>query len=103
MGPLATYGTAEGRLNRFSRADRWNAASRVQSVSPKRKHRAIAGAVATILMTVLAMMATTLPAGAATSGWISGIAGKCIDVSGANPADGTRIQLWTCNGTNAQD
>ncbi|MFI5933772.1 ricin-type beta-trefoil lectin domain protein [Actinoplanes sp. NPDC051494] len=32
----------------------------------------------------------------------SGIAGKCVDVSNAATADGTRVQLWTCNGTGAQ-
>jgi type 1 glutamine amidotransferase len=28
--------------------------------------------------------------------------GKCVDISGAATADGTKIQLWTCNGTGAQ-
>ncbi|HVK22859.1 MAG TPA: ricin-type beta-trefoil lectin domain protein [Actinokineospora sp.] len=28
--------------------------------------------------------------------------GKCVDVEGAQTADGTRVQLHTCNGTNAQ-
>jgi lysophospholipase L1-like esterase len=32
----------------------------------------------------------------------SGIAGKCADVSNARNADGTPIQLWTCNGSSAQ-
>jgi Ricin-type beta-trefoil lectin domain len=41
-------------------------------------------------------------ASAATVGAITGYGGKCVDVSGANTANGTRIQLWTCNGTNAQ-
>jgi glucose/arabinose dehydrogenase len=36
------------------------------------------------------------------TGPITGVGGKCVDVSGANTADGTRIQLWTCNGTAAQ-
>jgi beta-glucanase (GH16 family) len=35
-------------------------------------------------------------------GQITGLAGKCLDVAGANPANGTPVQLWTCNGTNAQ-
>ncbi len=38
----------------------------------------------------------------ARTGPITGIGGKCVDVSGANTADGTKIQLWTCNGTAAQ-
>jgi hypothetical protein len=28
--------------------------------------------------------------------------GKCIDVNGAATADGTKIQIWSCNGTGAQ-
>jgi glucosylceramidase len=36
------------------------------------------------------------------TGQITGIGGKCVDVAGANPADGTQIQLFTCNGTAAQ-
>jgi PKD repeat protein len=35
-------------------------------------------------------------------GPITGIGGKCVDISGAGTADGTKIQLWTCNGTGAQ-
>src|SRR5947207_175700 len=33
---------------------------------------------------------------------ITGIGGKCVDISGANTANGTAIQLWDCNGTGAQ-
>jgi chitinase len=33
---------------------------------------------------------------------ITGIGGKCVDVAGANSANGTQIQLFTCNGTAAQ-
>ena len=29
--------------------------------------------------------------------------GKCLDISGGGTADGTKIQLWTCNGTGAQN
>ncbi|MEV6693610.1 glycosyl hydrolase family 18 protein [Micromonospora sp. NPDC051196] len=36
------------------------------------------------------------------TGPITGIAGKCVDVAAANTANGTAIQLYTCNGTNAQ-
>ncbi|MFI6094486.1 glycosyl hydrolase family 18 protein [Lentzea sp. NPDC051213] len=35
-------------------------------------------------------------------GTITGFGGKCVDVAGANSANGTAVQLWTCNGTNAQ-
>jgi hypothetical protein len=32
----------------------------------------------------------------------SGVAGKCLDVASANSANGTAVQLYDCNGTNAQ-
>ncbi|NTW42728.1 MAG: RICIN domain-containing protein, partial [Cellulomonadaceae bacterium] len=28
--------------------------------------------------------------------------GRCMDVPGSSLANGARIQLWDCNGTNAQ-
>ncbi|MEU0882391.1 glycosyl hydrolase family 18 protein [Lentzea sp. NPDC005914] len=37
-----------------------------------------------------------------TGGTITGYGGKCVDVAGANSANGTAVQLWTCNGTAAQ-
>jgi chitinase len=43
----------------------------------------------------------TPPTGGKT-GPIKGIAGKCVDVAAASSANGTAIQLYTCNGTNAQ-
>ncbi|MFJ9817620.1 ricin-type beta-trefoil lectin domain protein [Streptomyces sp. NPDC101151] len=33
---------------------------------------------------------------------IRGLAGKCVDVAGANAANGTAVQLYDCNGTGAQ-
>ncbi|MEU3509813.1 ThuA domain-containing protein [Streptomyces longwoodensis] len=36
------------------------------------------------------------------SGEVKGVNGKCLDVDGAQTADGTKVQLWTCNGTGAQ-
>ncbi|MFI7488621.1 PQQ-dependent sugar dehydrogenase [Micromonospora echinaurantiaca] len=36
------------------------------------------------------------------TGPIRGLAGKCLDVRNAGTADGTQIQLYTCNGTAAQ-
>jgi type 1 glutamine amidotransferase len=36
------------------------------------------------------------------AGQIVGAEGRCVDVDGAGTADGTRVQLWPCNGTNAQ-
>ncbi|MEV0619198.1 ricin-type beta-trefoil lectin domain protein [Nonomuraea sp. NPDC050404] len=35
-------------------------------------------------------------------GAITGLAGKCVDVAGGSSADGAAVQLYTCNGTAAQ-
>ncbi|MET7283383.1 PQQ-dependent sugar dehydrogenase [Kribbella sp. NPDC005582] len=35
-------------------------------------------------------------------GDVTGLAGKCADVDGSKTADGTTVQLYTCNGTTAQ-
>jgi glucosylceramidase len=37
-----------------------------------------------------------------TTGVLKGLAGKCLDVAGANSANGTAVDLYDCNGTNAQ-
>jgi glucosylceramidase len=44
----------------------------------------------------------TTPPPAARTGPIVGFGGKCVDVAGANSANGTAVQLYTCNGTAAQ-
>ncbi|SDF36936.1 Chitinase, GH18 family [Lentzea fradiae] len=36
------------------------------------------------------------------AGSITGFGGKCVDVAAASSANGTAVQLYTCNGTNAQ-
>ncbi|MBQ0901573.1 chitosanase [Micromonospora sp. U21] len=41
-------------------------------------------------------------ASAAAAGPITGLGGKCVDVAGANPANGTPVQLYDCNGSAAQ-
>ncbi|WP_432848043.1 ricin-type beta-trefoil lectin domain protein [Amycolatopsis sp. CA-161197] len=43
---------------------------------------------------------TTPPTG--RTGQITGLAGKCLDVAGANSANGTAVDLYDCNGTGAQ-
>ncbi|MEU7500119.1 ricin-type beta-trefoil lectin domain protein [Streptomyces griseofuscus] len=43
---------------------------------------------------------TPPPTGGTTP--IHGYGGKCVDVAGANSANGTPVTLYTCNGTNAQ-
>ncbi|MFC6089023.1 ricin-type beta-trefoil lectin domain protein [Saccharothrix lopnurensis] len=35
-------------------------------------------------------------------GTITGLAGKCVDVAGGSSADGAAVQLYTCNGSAAQ-
>jgi beta-glucanase (GH16 family) len=45
---------------------------------------------------------TTSSSGSGTTGQITGLAGKCVDVAGANSANGTPVQLYDCNGTAAQ-
>ncbi|WP_406864406.1 family 16 glycosylhydrolase [Streptomyces sp. HUAS MG47] len=42
------------------------------------------------------------PAPPSDGGRITGLGGKCVDVAGANPANGTPVQLYDCNGTAAQ-
>ncbi|KAA2256090.1 DUF5110 domain-containing protein [Solihabitans fulvus] len=61
---------------------------------------------------VLTVRTTALPTRQATTiaytpsatatGPITGIGGKCVDVAGGNSADTTAVQLYTCNGTPAQ-
>lgn len=33
---------------------------------------------------------------------VRGVGGKCLDVNGGSSANGTAVQLWTCNSTDAQ-
>jgi beta-glucanase (GH16 family) len=53
-------------------------------------------------MTVDYVRVSNLTSGGSGGTPIKGLAGKCIDVAGANPADSTAIQLYDCNGTAAQ-
>jgi glucosylceramidase len=40
--------------------------------------------------------------GGGSTGPVTGYQGLCLDVRGANSADGTPVQVYTCNGTGAQ-
>jgi glucosylceramidase len=40
--------------------------------------------------------------GTGGGGAITGFGGKCVDVAGGGSANGTAVQLWTCNGSTAQ-
>lgn len=42
------------------------------------------------------------PPGSAGSEVRSGVAGKCLDVNGGNSANGTAVDIWSCNGSDAQ-
>jgi hypothetical protein len=42
------------------------------------------------------------PQAAAATGHITGLAGKCVDVAAASSANGAAVQLYSCNGTGAQ-
>ncbi|MFJ9542300.1 ricin-type beta-trefoil lectin domain protein, partial [Streptomyces sp. NPDC101225] len=58
-------------------------------------------ALAVTALTLSTALLSASPAQAAT-GTITGLAGKCLDVAGANSANGTAVQLYDCNGTAAQ-
>ncbi|MFD0576869.1 glycoside hydrolase family 19 protein [Dactylosporangium darangshiense] len=64
-----------------------------------RLRRVLVAAAAAVLGAFILIPDTAAAAG---TGAITGYGGKCVDVSGANTANGTKVQLWTCNGTNAQ-
>ncbi|MET7400255.1 glycosyl hydrolase [Dactylosporangium sp. NPDC005572] len=44
----------------------------------------------------------TVPSSGGGAGPVVGLAGKCLDVAASGTANGTKIQLYTCNGTGAQ-
>ncbi|MYS46543.1 chitinase [Streptomyces sp. SID5998] len=66
-----------------------------------RPARTLAATVSVAALTLFAGLLTASPAAAAT-GTVTGLAGKCLDVAGANSADGTAVQIYDCNGTAAQ-
>ena len=47
-------------------------------------------------------MAAVAAAATGSTGPITGYQGLCVDVRGANTANFTPVQVYTCNGTNAQ-
>jgi hypothetical protein len=81
----------------------------VKIISSSRR-RWLVTALATVMAAGALTAAVTIGSGTAAAafpnagraGLILGFGGKCVDVQGANPADGTQVQLFTCNGTVAQ-
>ncbi|MFK0150452.1 RICIN domain-containing protein [Streptomyces sp. NPDC090493] len=45
---------------------------------------------------------TTTPPPTGSTGQITGLGGKCVDVAAASSANGTAVQMYDCNGTTAQ-
>jgi len=54
------------------------------------------------ILSVFGLSLTTTGGGGAGQAIISTMNNKCIDVPGANFSDGVLVQMYTCNGTNAQ-
>jgi hypothetical protein len=68
----------------------------------KPRRRTLAIIVSSTVVAALGVLGIT-NAMAAVAGTITGIGGRCVDVSGAHTANGTAVQLWRCNGTRAQN
>ena len=71
----------------------------MKPISRRRLGLAVAATVLAVAGTGVIAMTT---ASAATTGQITGYGGKCVDVAAASSANGTQVQLYTCNGTAAQ-
>ncbi|MGW2398102.1 alpha-N-acetylglucosaminidase [Kitasatospora sp. NPDC001664] len=86
---LAT-GTAPAAVDFFAMDDAWARGTTAYPTTPT-------GDVFTVASAIAAALPPVTPAGPVT-----GSSGKCVDVTGGNSADGTALQLYTCNGTAAQ-
>jgi len=67
----------------------------------KRRRRILAVSITGAVVAAIGAIGITA-AMASTSGAITGYGGKCIDIAAASSANGTAVQLYTCNGTAAQ-
>ncbi|MFI7618755.1 glycoside hydrolase family 19 protein [Nonomuraea terrae] len=63
---------------------------------------ALWAAVVLALGAIFSSLAVSPASAADPVGSITGFAGKCVDVAGANSANGTPVVLYDCNGTDAQ-
>jgi hypothetical protein len=66
------------------------------------KHRAVAMAGAVVLMAGFGLSAANVAQAASGTGQITGYEGLCLDDRSASTAEFNPIQVYTCNGTNAQ-
>src|ERR1700710_1862151 len=66
-----------------------------------RRRRPLAVIAAAVVAAGLGIAGVT-SAFAAAGAPITGIGGKCLDVTSGSSANGARVQLWTCNGGAAQ-
>src|SRR4051812_32007869 len=71
-------------------------------MKPEHSRRAPLRLLVGALVAALSLVATGLSPAYAATGQITGYGGKCVDVAAANSANGTKVQLYTCNGTSAQ-
>ncbi|AXX31688.1 Chitosanase precursor [Actinosynnema pretiosum subsp. pretiosum] len=75
----------------------------MEPVVSRVKPRLAAGAGLSAAAVVGAAFLVVQPATAdGFTGPVVGLGGKCLDVAGASSANGTAVQLYTCNGTSAQ-
>lgn len=84
-------GNAPAAVDFFAMDDAWARSTTAYPTTPSGDPVAVAS-----------QIAAALPP-PAPSGPVTGIGGKCADVTNGNSADGTPLQLWSCNGTAAQD
>jgi eukaryotic-like serine/threonine-protein kinase len=69
-----------------------------QPIRASQRESSTAGS--TVATTTTTTTTTTAPQ--SLVGEVTGLAGKCMDVAGAISEDGTAVQLYECNGTDAQ-
>jgi Ricin-type beta-trefoil lectin domain len=63
----------------------------------------VIGSAAALAVAAATIVLTTNASAAITSSQLKNpVSGRCLDVTSAGTANGTQIQIWDCNGTNAQ-
>ncbi|RZT78928.1 alginate lyase [Micromonospora violae] len=78
-------------------------ARRSAGLTPRHPRSRLTSALAVALLAVpTGLVVGATPAIAAATGAITGYGGKCVDVAAAGTTNGTRVQIYDCNGTGAQ-